>query len=138
MMFVDNPTEQTTAATDAILALLALGGLILLLRLKSGEPSKVRIWSVALGCLAVASAAGAVAHGVQVSQRVHDLLWLAIYLCLGLLVASFTIGTVYDLWGEGAARRIAPVMIVIAFLFFAGPRSATARSRCSWSTRRWP
>jgi hypothetical protein len=119
MTFVDIPTEQTTAVTDAILALLALGGLILLLRLKSCEPWKVRIWSVAFACLAVASAAGAVAHGVQVSQRAHHLLWLAIYLSLGLVVASFTIGTVYDLWGERAARRISPAMIVVALLFCA-------------------
>ena len=126
MRLIDIPTEQTTAATDAMLALLALGGLIVLLRLNRYDPSKVRVWSVALACLAVASASGAVAHGVQVSGRAHDLLWLAIYLCLGLLVAFFVIGTVYDLWGERAARRWAPVMIVVGLSFFGVTRLAGA------------
>lgn len=117
--FVDVPTEQTTAVTDGILAVLALGGLILLLRLRARDPWKARIWAAAFLCLLVASAAGAVVHGVEASPRGRHLLWLVIYLCLGLLVAFFTAGTVYDLWSERAARRATPVMVTIGILFFA-------------------
>ena len=119
MQFVDIPTEQTTAVTDALLALLALGGLVLLLRLRSRDPQKVTIWAAAFLCLLLASALGAVMHGVETTDRVHRLLWLLIYLCLGLLVACFVVGAAHDLRGERVARRVAPVMIVIAILFFA-------------------
>jgi hypothetical protein len=117
--FLDVPTEQITAVTDGLLALLALGGLVLLLRLRSRAPQKVTIWAAAFLCLLVASALGAVVHGVEVGPRGRHLSWLVIYLCLGLLVASFTVGTVHDLWGERAARRATPVMVTIGMLFFA-------------------
>lgn len=120
--FVDVPTEQTTATTDAVLALLALAGLFLLLRLRSRDPWKGTIWGIALGCLAIASALGAVAHGVQTSEAFQRLLWFGIYLSLGLLVALFAIGTVHDLWGERASRMIAPVMVVIGVAFVAVTR----------------
>jgi hypothetical protein len=113
------PTEQTTAATDVALALLALVGLVGLWRLRSREPSKVWIWVAALGCLAIASALGAVAHGVRTTQGVKHGLWLGIYLSLGLLVAWFVIGTVHDLWGARAARRIAPVTAMTGVAFVA-------------------
>lgn len=115
--FVDVPTERTTAATDAVLALLAVAGLILLLRLSSYDPWKVKIWAAALGCLVVASALGAVAHGVRTSEGTQYLLWLGIYLSLGLLVAFFVVGTIYDLWGERRSRRSAPIMVMIGVLF---------------------
>jgi hypothetical protein len=79
----------------------------------------VAIWAAAFLCLLVASALGAVVHGVEVGPRVHHLLWLAIYFSLGLLVAFFAMGALYDLRGERAARRMAPVMMAIAILFFA-------------------
>lgn len=116
---VDVPTEQTTAATDGILALLALAGLVVLVRLRSRDSRKARIWGAALGCLAVASTLGAVAHGVQTSEGLKHGLWLGIYLSLGLLVAWFVVGTVYDLWGARAASRIAPVMTLIGVVFVA-------------------
>jgi hypothetical protein len=105
--------------------LLALAGLVLLLRLRSHDPWKVKIWGAALGCLAVASALGAVAHGVQTSQGVRQLLWLGIYLSLGLLVAFFVVGTVHDLWGERASRLMAPVMVGIGVAFFAATQLAS-------------
>lgn len=117
--FVDVPTEQTTAATDALLALLALAGLVVLLRLRSRDPRKVAIWGAALACLALASALGAIAHGVRTGPAVEHLLWPGIYFSLGLLVALFVVGTVYDLWGARAARRIAPLAVVIATAFVA-------------------
>lgn len=117
--FVDVPTEQTTAVTDGVLALLALGSVRLLFRLRASDPWKAKIWSTAFACLLIGSALGAIAHGVHVSQRVRALLWPAIYLSLGLLVALFVVGAVRDLWGERAARRLAPAMIAIAVVFFA-------------------
>lgn len=119
MEWIDIPTEQTTAATDALLALVALAGALYLSRLGAGDAFKARIWSWALGLLALAAALGAVAHGIQMSERLNSLLWKPINLALGLTVAMFVVGVVYDLWGPAAARRALPITIAAGAAFFA-------------------
>jgi hypothetical protein len=51
--FIDIPAEQTTALTDAVLALIALYAGIALQRFRNRDPAKVRIWSWTFGLLAV-------------------------------------------------------------------------------------
>ena len=53
MKFVKDPLEQTTAATDIVLALVAFGGIVFLLGLllNSGELWKISIWSAAIGSI---------------------------------------------------------------------------------------
>ena len=119
MRLVDSPTEQTTAATDALLALAALANVLYLSRIGASDAFKTRIWSWAFGLLAVASALGAVVHGLQMSERLVGLLWKPINLTLGLTVATFAVGVVYDLWGPAAARRALPILIAVGVAFFA-------------------
>jgi hypothetical protein len=116
---IDIPTEQTTAATDVLLALLALASVVYLSRIgKDRDPWKARIWSWAFGLLAFASAVGAVAHGFKMSERLNDLLWQPLNLALGLTIAMFAVGVVHDQWGQAASRRILPVLVVVGVVFF--------------------
>ena len=64
MEFIDIPTEQTTATTDLLLALVALASIIYLARIGGQDPWKVRIWSWAFGLLVFASGMVAVVCGV--------------------------------------------------------------------------
>lgn len=119
MEFIDIPTEQTTAATDALLALIALGALVAALRAgRNKHRWKAVIWAWAFGLLSLASALGAVAHGFKMSQQTNDLLWQPLNLALGLTIAMFVVGVVHDAWGEAASRRILVPMIVVGVVFF--------------------
>ncbi|MGB0386818.1 MAG: DUF6962 family protein [Ardenticatenaceae bacterium] len=122
--FIDIPTEQTTAATDVILAVQAVGSILYLRKIEhkiaadDDERSKIRIWSAGLGLLGTSAALGAVAHGLKMSEQTRDLFWQPLSLSLGLTVSLFVVGVVYDLWGDQAARRILPVMLLIGFSFY--------------------
>jgi len=113
------PTELTTAATDAVLALLCVVALGLIRHRRTVDPWKVGLWSWLLGLLALASVLGAIAHGLELTDRLRDLLWQPLYLCLGLAVGLFTVAAIRDRLGEPAARRALPWMIVLGFGFFA-------------------
>ncbi len=121
MPFVDSPTEQTSAVTDGILALLALGCVWYLARTPRTEQPKawkVHLWSWLFGLLALAAALGAVAHGFKISPRVIRNVWHLLYLSLGLIVALFVVAVVYDLWGKDTARRMLPLMLILGLIFF--------------------
>lgn len=119
MQFIDMPTEQTTAATDALLFVVA--ALLAAVATAAGSRSdrtKGRIWGATLGLLAVASLLGAIAHGFKMSERTNDILWMPLNLALGLTVALFVVGAVYDSRGHSLPRLLAPVMLVVGVLFF--------------------
>jgi hypothetical protein len=119
MQWIDTPTEQTTAATDVLLALEALASVLYLSRLGvGGDVFKVRVWSCAFGLLAFAATLGAVAHGCRMSAQLNRLLWQPINLALGLTVAMFVVGVVYDHWGPAAAGRVLPIMVGVGTAFF--------------------
>ncbi len=118
MDFIDSPTEQTTAATDFFIALLALGCIVYLRRIGQRDRWKTNIWSWTFGLLALSGALGAVAHGFKMSSKINNLFWQPLNLTLGLTVASFVIAVVYDMWGRVAAKRILPLMIVVGLAFF--------------------
>lgn len=113
------PTELTTAATDAVLAVLAIAALYLIRRRRAEDPWKVDLWSWLLTLLAAASVLGAVAHGFDLRERTTELLWQPLYLLLGLVVALFVVAAVRDRFGAGAARRTLPWMIAAGIGFFA-------------------
>jgi hypothetical protein len=117
--FIDIPTEQTTAATDALLALLTLGCILYLRRMRQHEPWKTNIWSWAFGFMTLSGALGVVVHGFKMSESANDLWWQPINLVLGLTVSLFVVGVVYDLWGHTTARRLLPIMLVIGVGFYA-------------------
>lgn len=119
MNLVNDPVELATAITDAVLGLLALvcaGGL---LAVAQRDPWKARMWAAAFGLLALASAFGVVQHGLQTSTTVHNLAIHARDLALALLIALFVDGAWLDRWSAKGARRILPLLVLVALAFFA-------------------
>jgi hypothetical protein len=112
------PTELTTAATDAFLAVLALGCIRWLGARRSADPSKVTLWVLLLALLVVASALGAVAHGFDLSPDTLYVLWQPLFLSLGLVVALFVVAAVYDGFGAVAARRLLIPALVVGVAFY--------------------
>ncbi len=98
--------------------MLAVGCAIYLFRFRESDPWKVTLWSWLYGMFAAAALLGAVAHGFAWSSAVWDLLWLPLFLLLGLTVALFVVGAIYDLRGLPAARRSVPFLMVLALVFF--------------------
>lgn len=111
-------TELTTAATDAMLAVLALVCIRWLAVRRSADPEKVTLWVLVLALLAVASVLGAVAHGFDLSADILWILWQPLFLSLGLVVALFVVAAVYDGFGPAAARRLLIPALVVGGAFY--------------------
>jgi len=120
MKFVKDPLEQTTAATDIVLAFVAFGGLVFLsgLSLNSGEPWKISIWSAAIGSIGLAAALGAVAHGLILSRTLHHCSWLVLNMALSLAISLFVAGVVYDLWGFEVSLKTLPILLITGLGFY--------------------
>ena len=118
MGFNPVPTELTTAATDAVLAVLAIACIRWLAVRRSADPDKVTLWILVLALLAVASILGAVAHGLALSPGLVYLLWQPLFLSLGLVVALFVVAAVYDGFGPRAARRLLIPALVVGAAFY--------------------
>ena len=120
MKFVKDPLEQTTAATDIVLALVAFGGIVFLLGLllNSGELWKISIWSAAIGSIGLAAALGAVAHGLILSRTLHHFSWLVLNLALSLAISLFVVGVVYDLWGFEVSLKTLPILLITGLGFY--------------------
>ncbi len=110
-------TELTTAATDAAMGVLSLLLLVDLRRLRSTWQRDV--WSDVFGLLLAGSILGALAHGFDLAPDTRALLWLPLYLSLGLAVALFVVGAVGDWKGETAGRRLFPWAAAAGVAFFA-------------------
>jgi hypothetical protein len=119
MELIDIPTEQTTAATDALVAIIA-AAFAVMLSMEGGrsDRTKGRIWSATLSLLAVAAALGAIAHGFQMSGRTNELLWMPLNLVLGVTVALFVVGAVYDLRSFSLPRLLVPILLAVGVAFF--------------------
>ena len=105
-------TELTTAATDALLAVLGIVCIRWLAARRSADPQKVTLWVLVLALFTIAAVLGAVAHGLDLSPAVVTVLWQPLFLSLGLVVALFGVAAVYDAVGPRAARRLlAPALI---------------------------
>lgn len=111
-------TELTTAATDAVIAVVALVCVAVLNSRRADHRWRVAIWSWVFGILAFASALGALAHGLDLSEATRSWIWRPLYLSLGLVVALFVVGAVYDFKGERAARISLILMLALALGFF--------------------
>lgn len=116
-MLIDSATEQTTAATDVIIAVLAV---VAFFYLKRTGPDGLRgqLWRTVLLLLAAAGLLGAIGHGLVLGDTVYAAVWLLAYLALALLVASFLLATIRDFAGDRTALRILPVLLVVALAFF--------------------
>lgn len=120
MKYVKDPTEQSTAVTDILLALVAVGGMMVLSPFisKSQDLWKIIIWSAAFGLIGLAAAFGAAAHGLVMARKVHDRIWRLLNLSLALAVSLFVAGVAYDLWGLAVCFKVLPVMLASSLLFF--------------------
>lgn len=112
------PTEQTTAATDLVLAVVAVGCALALRSTGRALPFRLRTWTWIFGLLALAAAAGTVAHGLVLSDVWSGALWRLIYLALGLTVALFVAAAVHDWKGRGVASRLTPMLVSVGVGFF--------------------
>jgi hypothetical protein len=119
MIIIDIPTEQTTAVTDVFLAMMALIVSIIVYHIGHlRDMKKALIWTWAFSLLAVAAIFGAAAHGFQMTERTNFILWQPINLSLGLTVALFSAGVVYDLKGFELPRVIIPAFILTGLGFY--------------------
>ena len=120
MKFITDPAEQTTAATDLIIALVAFGGIFFLRWpvLDSTALWKINIWSAAIGLIGLAAILGAAAHGLVLAPSFHYRLWLAINMALALAVSLFVVGVVNDIWGYGASLSALPITLIAGLTFY--------------------
>lgn len=119
MQWNPSATELTTAATDAALGVLSFAILWRLTTLSVNATWKRSLWCWVLGLLGLASVLGAVAHGLEWSEAVRAVLWLPLYLSLGLTVSLFVVGAIHDWRGERAARALLPWALGIGAGFVA-------------------
>lgn len=123
MPLSDSPTERSTAATDLLLCLAALFGIVYL---QSSQPEgswRIQLWSWPFGLIAGAAALGAVYHGLILPPTLHRRLWWALTFLLGMALAMFGAGLTHDLLGPEAGRRSLPLWLAAgAALFLASRR----------------
>lgn len=120
MKTIENPTEQTTAVTDIILAAVAFSGVVFLRSffLNTDTLWKINIWTAAIGLIGLAAILGAAAHGLVLSQSRHHRIWMLLNMSLGLAVSLFVVGVVYDLWGFEMSRTALPIMLAVGLGFY--------------------
>jgi hypothetical protein len=119
LKIIDLPTEQTTAATDLLMAILAF--FIMLKIYQSGKGvdlKKTRIWIWVFGLLTFASVIGACAHGFQMSRLINFALWQPLKLSLGLAIGLFAAGAVYDFKNFRLPDAFMPLLLVCVIIFF--------------------
>ena len=120
MKLTNDSAEQTTAVTDIILALVALGGVLMLIIAmeNTGALWRIYIWTTAIGLIGLAAGLGAVAHGLQLGPAIHNRIWQVLNMALSLAVSLFVVGVINDLWGYEPSRVILPVMIFAGLGFY--------------------
>ena len=119
MQLIDIPTEQTTAATDLLLAAVAAAAAVSMWNWRGNDRRRAALWAWAFGLLGFAAVLGAAAHGLRMSTAANRLIWMPLNLALGLVMALFVAGAVYDRFGLAAARRALPILLAIGMTFFA-------------------
>lgn len=119
MQFIDIQTEQTTAITDILLAIVALYVAFSIYRFgKKVDIIKTRIWAGAFGLLFLAALLGAIAHGIKMSPTTNALIWQPLNFFLGISIALFAAGVIYDLKGFSISRSLFIVIMVSGILFY--------------------
>ncbi|MDA0788014.1 MAG: hypothetical protein O2780_01000 [Proteobacteria bacterium] len=111
-------TERVTAATDFMMAIVGVFGVLQMRRNQPASPFKINLWTAVYLLFIIAAMLGTVLHGFVLSPGNYNLCWLGVLLSLGLMVSLFVVGFVNDLFGRVAASNLLPVMIVAGVGFF--------------------
>ena len=118
MEFIDIATEQTTAATDLVLAVVSVSAALYIRRHGETDRWKSWLWCWIFALLAIAAVLGAAAHGLKLSAALRALLWQPLNLSLGLLVALFVVAVVHDSRGYHGSRQLLYPMLLVGGMFF--------------------
>ena len=118
MPLTNSPTELTTSATDALLAIECIVIITLLLRTAPADRWRTNLWCSAFALLATASFLGALIHALEMPRSMRIALWTPLYLSLGILVLLFIVGDVADWRGRAEAMRLVPWGIGVSAAFF--------------------
>jgi hypothetical protein len=105
---VQSPTELTTSATDALLAMECVLVIAWLPGTTTPDHWRNRLWCWFFGFFAIASFLGATAHGLEMPDSTRGVLWKPLYLSLGIAVALFVVGAIADWRGQTVAKRLVP------------------------------
>lgn len=109
--------ELTTAATDALLALVVLAGIAWLRGVVPASPRRTH-WVWGLSLFAVAGLLGAFVHGFELDPSTRRLLWQPLYLALGSALAFFSAGAIGDWRGDVSAHRALPPLLALVVAFY--------------------
>ena len=119
MQFIDIPTEQTTAVTDFILFILSvLTAFKIRKEGRRASKTKAGIWIWVFLLLSIAAIFGAVAHGIQMDEKINYLLWQPLNLALGLSVSLFAVAAIFDLRHGSLPKIVAPGFIALGIIFY--------------------
>ncbi len=117
MPLTNSPTELTTSATDALLAIECAVIIAVLLRSAPTNHWRTTLWCGVFTLLATASFLGALVHGLEMPKSIRIALWTPLYLSLGILVLLFIMGAIADWQGKVAAKRLVPWGIGVSAAF---------------------
>lgn len=117
MPLITSPTELTTSATDALLAIECTVIIALLLRTAPADRWRTNLWCWVFTLLAISSFLGALIHAIEMPKSVRIALWTPLYLSLGILVVLFIVGAVADWRGRVTAMRLVPWSIGVSAAF---------------------
>jgi hypothetical protein len=116
---IDSPTERTTSATDVLLAIQGFGWAWYIYSIGDNAPWKANVWAWAFGLMGLASLLGAIVHGFKIHPKPFLRTWRVIALTLGITIALFLVGLIYDLLGYETARLALPAALAMGVGFFA-------------------
>ena len=112
-------SEPTTALTDFILALLALGfSLQLMPYARRLRQESIHDWALAFGALSVGALAGGISHGfaAQLSETAQGIVWRITLYSIGLASYYMVAGTAR----AAMRRRLANWLVLVAAIKLAG------------------
>lgn len=119
MEFTEFAVERTTALSDLVLAIMTLFIALYIYRIgQNNDRTKAMIWSLAFGLMGLASILGAIAHGFVMTYRTNWFLWQPLNFSLGITIALFMIGVIYDLRGFRVSKSLTLTLLIIGSLFY--------------------
>lgn len=119
MQIINIATEQTTAATDLILAILAIWAAIKIRNAgRNTSAIKAGIWAWLFILLAIAAFFGTLAHGFQMDEKTNFILWQPLNLALGLVVSLFAAGAILDLKNGSISKSIIIGLLSLGVIFY--------------------